>query len=270
MRLRKKTVLKIGVIIFAVVVIAIIAIHICEGVGTRHSTQFVEIAYYSDKLPPELDGYKIAFVTDLHDYDDPRLIKIKDEIKLWQPDLLLLGGDFCADPRKHLAIFSLDPPDGTYGVGGNHDDPAVLFPLMREFGMRPLDNEGVLPHEGFYLAGVADLRTQTPDTAKALQNAPNDAFVLLLSHNPALVMEHDVSRADLVLAGHTHGGQWNLFGRWSPALSIINPYGNRFRTGWAQGPDGTDVYVSNGLGSKNNLLRIFAPRQVIFLTLHNR
>lgn len=250
--------------------VVVAVLHICAGIATRHSTQFVEIAYHSAKLPAALDGYKIAFVTDIHDYDDPRLIKIKDVIKLWQPDLLLLGGDFCAEPRKHLAIFRLDTPDGTYGVGGNHDDPNRLFSLMREFGMHPLDNAGVLLHEGLYLAGVADLRTQSPDVPQALQDAPPEAFVLLLSHNPALVMEHDVSRADLVLAGHTHGGQWNFFGLWSPALSIINPYGNRFRSGWAQGPQDTDVYVSNGLGSKNNLLRIFAPRQVILLTLHTR
>lgn len=259
-----------AIILILLIAVVVGVIHIMVGIGMRHSTKFVEISYASPKIPAALDGYKIAFITDTHDYRDPRLIKIKDEIKLFAPHLVLLGGDFAADPNEHLRLYgTLETPDGTYGVGGNHDNPKELFPAMRALGVIPLDNDGVLLHAGLYLAGVADLRTQFPDTAKAMQPAPEDAFVLLLSHNPAIVMEHDVSRADLVLAGHTHGGQINFFGMWSPALAILNPYGNKFRTGWAKGPDGTDVYISNGLGSKNNLLRIFAPRQIIFLTLHS-
>lgn len=243
-------------------------IHVVAGLAARHSVQFVEITYASPKINADLNGYTIAFVTDMHDYNGPRVIKIIDEIRLRDPNLLLLGGDFCRAPQTHLVLLGeTEPPDGIYGVGGNHDDPKVLFPAMRDLGMRPLDNAGVALNESLYLAGVNDLRTQLPDTAKAMASAPPNAFVLLLSHNPALVMEHDVNRADLVLAGHTHGGQWNFFGAWSPALFAINKYGNRFRTGWCKGPNNLDVYVSNGIGSKNNLLRIFAPKQVIYLTL---
>lgn len=271
MKFNKKIAVKIVLALLIIIIILIGAIHIIAGISMRHSTQFVEISYASPKIPVALNGYKIAFITDTHDYRDPRLIKIRDEIKLFAPHLVLLGGDFAADPAEHLGLFgTLATSDGTYGVSGNHDNPQELFPAMRALGVTPLDNTGVLLHEGLYLAGVADLRTQAPDTNAAMREAPPEAFVLLLSHNPAVVMEHDVSRADLVLAGHTHGGQWNLFGKWSPALTVLNPYGNRFRTGWAKGPNDVDVYISNGVGSKNNLLRIFAPRQVIFLTLYSK
>ena len=270
MKPRCKIILKLSAAA-VVLVVVIAAMHLIAGLTMRHSVRYVEISYASPKITPELDGYVIAFITDIHDYFDPRFVKIRDEVASRGPDLVLLGGDFAADPTEHLAILhGLNPPGGIYGVGGNHDDPKVLYPAMRAVDMTPLHNEGVSPHAGLFLAGAPDLRTQHPDTAKAFANAPPDAFVLLLSHNPALVMEHDVARADLALAGHTHGGQINFFGLWSPALSVLNPYGNKFRTGWVQGPNNLNIYVSNGIGSKNNLLRIFAVRQVIFLTLHSQ
>lgn len=64
-------------------------------------------------------------------------------------------------------------------------------------------------------------------------------------------MQQDMSKVDLTLSGHTHGGQATFFGIWAPRLAWpgISDYGEKFKVGWAISQSGTPVYVSRGTGS---------------------
>lgn len=257
--------LTLTVIILAI----IIAVpHVISALTCDHRLQYKEITYTSPKIPQALNGYVIAFLVDTHDLKRDEMQQIVDNVNTRQIDLLLLGGDFRsfnAEPTLKV-LANVKTKDGIYGVMGNHDVYKELKDKMPKYDMVFLYNQGLTLKPGFFLGGVSDLMTHKPRVHKALENAgPND-FVLLLSHNPALALEQDISRADLILSGHTHGGLMNFFGLWSPALTIRNPYGNKFRSGWYKSGT-TDILTSNGTGYTEKIPRIFARPQVIYLTL---
>lgn len=259
---------------FAVLVIIIVLVHIISAVTLDQSIEYKKIAFSSAKIPMEMNGYRIAFITDTHAMTVQDLEEVTRELNIWQPDLLLLGGDFPSSagaPERSMKVLSqIVTADGIYGVAGNHDNYLTLFAAMEQYSMRPLSNSGARIREHFYLAGVEDLWKRNPNIAAAIENARADDFVLLVTHNPDTTMIQDTTSVDLVLSGHTHGGQITFFGIWAPALTVrrtITGYGQRFMSGWARSRDGTPVYVSNGTGYLPDVPRVFARPQVILMTL---
>jgi len=197
---------------------------------------------------------------------------VADELNLRNIDLLLLGGDFWFSDEHYqgslAALSKVKTTDGIFGVEGNHDDYVRLFAAMEAKGIIPLSNSGRQIKDGFYLAGVADLWNRSPSISKAIAEACDNDFVLLLAHNPDVAMKQDTAEVDLILSGHTHGGQITFLGLWAPYFTFrnsISEYGQRFVSGWADSKDATPVYVSNGIGEY--LPRIFARPQVILLTI---
>ena len=249
----------------------VVLVHFVHAITLDRMVVYNEISFSSPHIPPEMDGYRIAFVTDIHAESGRRLRTVVEELNARQIDLLLLGGDFTYD-RDDLAatmelLAQIAVTDGMFGIEGNHDHYDLLFPAMEAQGITPLSNSGVYIREGFYLAGVEDLWNRKPNVADAIAGAGANSFVLLLSHNPDVSMQQDTRDVDLILSGHTHGGQLNFFGRWSIGLDsgIISDYGTRFRGGWAQSRDGTPVYVCRGVGEYYP--RVFARPEVTLLTL---
>lgn len=101
---------------------------------------------------------------------------------------------------------------------------------------------------------------------------PREAFTIMLMHNPDYAMRQDTTGIDLILAGHTHGGQITFFGLWAPSLwpwDHITAYGHKFMRGWAKDNQDTDMFVTRGLGTYLNTPRVFAPPEVVLLTLRN-
>lgn len=242
--------------------------HVISALTCDHNLQYWETAYVSPQISPKLNGYVIAFLSDTHDLTASEMQAIVERINARNVDLLLLGGDFrsfTAGPTLKV-LANTKTTDGIYGVMGNHDLYNDIKDNMAKYGITFLYNRGHAVRPGFFLGGVSDLDTHKPRVHEALENAATTDFVLLLSHNPSLALEHDVSRANLMLAGHTHGGLMNFFGLWSPALALRNPKGNKLRSGWYK-VGATDILVSNGTGYTEKIPRVFARPQVIFLTL---
>ena len=252
---------------------AVILVHIVSALTLDKRIKYKKVPFHSEKIPVEMNGYRIAFITDTHAIPAWELKKVVLETNKWQPDLLILGGDFPsgdAAGRSMEILSKVEAADGIYGVEGNHDYYINLFAAMERYAIRPLSNSGVRVREHFYLAGVEDLWNRDPDVAKAIEEAQPDDFVLLVSHNPDVTMTQDTSLIDLILSGHTHGGQATFLGLFAPALSLrksITDYGRRFMSGWAASRDGVPVYASNGTGTFEKIPRVFARPQVIFLTL---
>ena len=257
------------------IAIAVVLFHAASALTYDRRMEYPELTYASPKITPELDGYTLAFITDPHYVPEKKLRKVAANISKRNVNLLLLGGDFSGGQAldKAMRILSgITTKDGIYGVDGNHDDYAELFAAMEKYGMRPLDNAGTTLHPGLYLAGVQDLWKRRPDVKKAVRNAADGDFVLLLAHNPYLSMIQNTSLVDLMLCGHTHGGQVTFFGLWTPALTnmkYIMKHGQKFIAGWIKAPHDTDVFISRGTGSIRFTPRIYAPPQVIYLTLRH-
>jgi predicted MPP superfamily phosphohydrolase len=263
-----RAVLALGLIIAVIPVI-----HIVHGLTLDRIVRFVEINFRSENWPTGLDGYRIAFMTDMHIISDERMRNIVAELNTRNIDLLVLGGDFSTRNSHYQGtireIAQTITTDGIFGVEGNHDDHVRLFRAKEAHGIIPLDNSGVRIRDGFFLAGVSDLWNRSPNIEAAINGAGADDFVLLLSHNPDVVMMQSTAGVDLILSGHTHGGQITFFG--IPLYLVrgsITRYGMRFGYGFAYSADAVPVFVSSGVGDYYSIPRIFARPEVVIFTLY--
>lgn len=230
-------------------------------------------------LAPAFDGYRVAFLTDLH--ISPLvpawwLDRAVEQAVALQPDLVALGGDFLDDDPHYIATLGdilrpLRAPDGVVGVLGNHDHyvgaQGVRGQLV-EAGVRELYNENIVLARGdarLAIAGIGDLERDVIDFAQALAGVSEDVPRLVLSHDPDVFAYWPANqRMDLMLSGHTHGGQ--------AYLPIIGPpyipsqFGFRYLRGQFQ--DGQrQLYVSRGVGSSGVPFRWGCPPELTHLVL---
>lgn len=229
-------------------------------------------------VPEAFEGFRIAFISDLHYKSLLKEKGLNDLVRLLiaqKADVLLMGGDYqegCEYVEPLFAALSrVKTPMGTYGVMGNndyercHDD---IVKTMEHYGMRVLEHEvDTLRKDGqqIIIAGVRnpfDLAHNGVSPSLAL--SPRD-FVILLVHTPDYVEDVSVANTDLALAGHTHGGQVRVFGI-APALN--SHYGNRFVTGLAYNSAKIPLIITNGIGTSQMPIRIGAPAEIIMITLH--
>lgn len=222
--------------------------------------------------PPALDGLRIAVVGDVH-AGAPwvGLNRVRDmvaRVVAAKPDLIVLLGDHVADVRggTHLdpepvaeafaGLLAAGVP--VVGVLGNHDWYAGGDRVRDAFeacGMPVLEESAVSVLDGrLWIAGVGDLWEREPSVERALSGVPADADVLLLTHNPDVVLDTP-ERVPLVLAGHTHGGQIRVLGRGVHQVSKLT--GNRFSpAGWYAAER---LYVTAGVGTSEVPLRTVTP-----------
>ena len=249
-------------------------IHIVHAATLDRMIEYKEVPFYSPNVPAEMNGYRIAFISDIHELAETRLRKAAEELNKKNVDLLLLGGDYLSNgeaPLQMMEILSqITTTDGIYGVEGTHDNYLKSFTVMEELDITPLSNSGLHLRDYLYLAGVEDMNRRKPDISRAIEGALPEDFVLLVSHKPDVTMTQGTDGVDLILCGHTHGGHITFFGVLAPALipKAITRYGHRFMSGWSASRDGVPVYVSRGIGSFAWVPRIFARPQVILITLY--
>jgi predicted MPP superfamily phosphohydrolase len=243
-----------------------------------------EYTFVSPDVPAAFDGTRVVLLSDIHRsfyYSDARLAGLIDRVNALEPDLIVLGGDYVyGSKRKEAAAFAqlarLKAPLGVFAVLGNHDyahpggdvnDPAAAIEAARQAHIPVLDNSGVWIEKSghrFRLAGVDDLQQGHPNAASALDGAEVSDLALLVSHEPDFAEALRPGAADLILSGHTHGGQITFFGLWAPF--VASDYGQKYRSGTVSNGE-TTVIVSNGVGTIFPPLRFFARPQIVVVTL---
>lgn len=235
----------------------------------------------SEQLPPAFDGFRIAFATDFHyesKFTAKRLPQAIRALQATDADLLLLGGDYIGDSTTAVdtlfaALGSLRPSCGSYGVLGNHDYKkgyAEVVAAMQQHGIGLLEHASTTIRRGndsLVICGVRNPFDLKQNGVSPSQSYPENAFVVLLTHTPDYAEDVDVSHADLVLAGHTHGGQVSLFKCYTPAKGY-SKYGDRFLTGLKRNSAGVPILISNGLGTSRRKVRLFTPSEVVVITLY--
>ena len=248
-------------------------IHIAHSLTLDRIIVFREITFYDSSWPSNLNGYRIAFLTDMHTISHERMAEVVNELNSRDIDLLLLGGDFSSRNYHYRGslreIANTIATDGIFGVEGNHDSHESLFYYKRSLGITPLNNTGYYIHEGFFVAGVHDMWNRTPNIELSTVAAGENSFILLVSHNPDVTMSQNTNHINLTLSGHTHGGQITLFG-WAFHLHLgfITNYGTRFTHSFAYSYDKTPVYTSSGVGDYYGWPRIFARPEVVIFTMY--
>ncbi len=241
-------------------------------------------------LPPSLAGLKIVQMTDIHHDEWISLRHIADAVKLansLRPDIVALTGDYVTASRALVApsinaLSALTPALGTVAVLGNHDwwtDPKetrrqfarVNIPLVdnsRQFFSADRQLVADIPASGLCIGGVGDLWEDAIEPETAFRDVPSDMPRLLLSHNPDVAEQGSIAagqlRIDLMLSGHTHGGQVRLPGLGTPI--VPSAYGSKYAYGLVQGPS-CRVNVSSGVGLAMLPVRLNVRPEIVEITL---
>ncbi len=245
------------------------------------SLEVTKYTVSSQKLPESFDGFRIVQISDLHNAEfgkgNRRLI---EEIQKLRPDIIVLTGDLIDSRRTNVdisvafvkAAAQIAP---TYYVPGNHEHRLSALPSIYNrlsgAGAELLTEKTVLIQKGeqsIRLAGIADYSFYTEEGYPKVLNKliPNDGiYTVLLSHRPKQFDIYVDSGADLVLVGHTHGGQFRL-----PFLGGIFSFDEGFFPKYDGGvhTDGnTTMVISRGLGQSIIPLRICNRPEIVVITL---
>lgn len=228
------------------------------------------------RLPKALDGFRIVQLSDIHHsrFTSRQIIEraVQTATSL-QPDIIALTGDYISKERAYAApcaeiLGKLRARHGVYAVLGNHDhwtDAALITDLFRAEGITVLINQGMRFEKNgaaFWLAGVDDTMVGLEDLPLAMAGSSEDEMKLLLAHNPIILRRAARAGVDLVLSGHTHGGQVSL-------MSDRNAAGRprrRVLKGLASEGE-TQIYVTRGLGTVVLPVRFGCPPEVSLLEL---
>ncbi|MGA2437854.1 MAG: metallophosphoesterase [Acidobacteriaceae bacterium] len=259
-----------------------------SGEIARHEISIVKFNLALAKLPEVFQGYRIAQISDIHydEYTEPSFVRrVVGQVNRLAPDLVLLTGDYisntplgrefadqamhrCAEELRELAC------PLRFAVMGNHDSilgAPTIRPILAAVGIPLLVNQHVAIERAgqrLWLCGIHDPVTHIPDLESAIPEKP-DGPVLLMSHGPDYadeVLAHPRGAlVDLMLAGHSHGGQVRL-----PIVGALHCVdGGRkyvqglFRLGQMQ------LYVNRGIGTVGLPFRLNCPPEITSFTLKN-
>jgi len=228
---------------------------------------------FSEHLPSAFDGYTILHLTDLHaDMSGGAMAEAARLVSGLQYDVCVLTGDYRGltygpfhDCLREIRRLREALSGDIYGVLGNHDS-VTMVPDLERMGIRMLLNEHVLiERDGhqMFLSGIDDAHFYRVDNIeRAAAQIPSDAFSILLSHTPETYRQASHAGFNLLLAGHTHGGQICLPGGLPIILEAALP--RRMGRG-AWNYHGMAGYTSVGTGSCGVPVRFNCPPEI---TLH--
>lgn len=243
---------------------------------------FTRIELSLPRLHPAFAGFRLAQVSDIHlshSITGPEVAEVCQKIIDWQPDLVVLTGDY-VDPRRNIPgllsdlLEALRPLAGnvrTVAILGNHDynigASGGVRRMLREAGIPELKNQVLTltrSEAEFHIAGVDDYWFGRASLKRVLNQLPETGSALLLAHEPDFA---DISarsgRFDLQLSGHTHGGQVVL-----PLVGpLVLPHlGEKYPSGLYR-VGSMLQYTNRGLGMTEPHVRFNCRPEVTFFTL---
>ena len=257
-----------------------------SGTHARHELEIVRRIFPIANLPDPFVGMRLAQISDIHleEYTEPWFLKhVVDQVNALQPEMVLLTGDFVSrgPAPKHVALRAagvaaeilsgLKAPQRV-AILGNHDVGVNADWVVRELEAHgtPVLVDSYLPlerqRERLYICGSDDAGTRTPDPFLAIPADPR-APVIYMVHEPDYI---DVFRnhprfplVDLMLSGHSHGGQIRL-----PLVGplVLPPMGKQYVEGLYQ-IDKMQLYVNRGIGTVGLPFRLNCPAEITDITL---
>ena len=228
------------------------------------------------RLPKNLDGFRLIHLSDIHHSPFTSLEHISRAVEIannLKPDMFILTGDYVSHESEYIApmaevLGKLESKFGTFACLGNHDhwtDAESVTNLMREVGINVLINQGLrftAKNASFWLAGVDDYMVGKTDLRAALRGSYPDEMKMLLAHNPKILNRAARAGIDLMLSGHTHGGQVKIREddkRILPRRKLKNGLYRRKET---------QIYVTRGIGTVVLPVRYQCPPEISLIELH--
>ena len=250
-----------------VTAIIVTIVYMSWGWYQAHNVWQKEYTIHTDK---EVGSIKLALIADSHTgttFDGDGFAEHVKEIQAQNPDAVLIAGDFVDDDTSLsdmkkccAALVTLDTKYGVYYVFGNHDkgyyaserrgyDGDDIIAELTKNGVTVLQDQSVLLGDSFYIIGRQDLsevmdrggsRADIEDLVKALDD---DKYQIVMDHQPADYAHEKASGVDLVLSGHTHGGQLLLI----KLFQKITGMGGNDQIYGLGNIDGPDFLVTSGI-----------------------
>ncbi len=241
-----------------------------------------KMTFYFKNLPKSFNGLKIAHISDLHLSFYLRIEDLKiivEKLNKQNPDLLLITGDFVDDyvilDEAIELIKTVKTKYGIFASIGNHEyyrGVETVIKAFKKYNLPLLINKGVIienKEEKIFIGGVddpgitkEDIKPFLEDSLKKVLNYDKESsFKIIMSHRPKLLPVATGYNIDLVLSGHTHGGQIGFNGK----SLFENYYPESFLWGKYQ-IDNTTLYTTSGAGSWFPF-RINCPNEIPVITL---
>lgn len=249
-----------------------------DAVNEANTFQIDEVKLFLRRLPKALDGFRIVQLSDIHHspFTSGEFIEeIVDKANDLKPDMFVLTGDYVSHEADYIApvakiLGKLRSEFGTFACLGNHDhwtDAGLVTTEFRKNNITMLINEGVrfsAKGESFWLCGTDDYGEKKADLRRALIGSKAGDMKLLLCHNPAIMNRAAYRNVDLVLSGHTHGGQVKL--REPRERILFKNRRRRFQSGLHYRQN-TQIYITRGIGTVVVPMRYQCPPEISLLEL---
>jgi predicted MPP superfamily phosphohydrolase len=261
-------------------------IGIYAGTHARHEIDVVRRTILIRNLPDSFRGFRLVQISDLHleEWTEPWFLqRVVEQVNGLAPDLVALTGDFISDGPKSLSVAYRAMPvcaevlSGLncplrYAILGNHDasvSSGMVIQALAAVRIPTLVNHFTAIERGddrIWLSGVDDISMSVPDLMAAVPAYP-DAPVILLAHEPdyadTVRLHPRFPLIDLMLSGHSHGGQVRL-----PFVGplALPPLGRKYIEGWFRF-DTMQLYVNRGIGTVSLPFRLNCPPEITEITL---
>ncbi|GKQ42379.1 hypothetical protein RD055328_03020 [Companilactobacillus sp. RD055328] len=192
-------------------------------------------------------------------YGSDRLDKIVTRVNSENPDIIVFTGDLFDNYAKYSheteiiqKLGEMKANLGKFAVWGNHDygggASRVYDYVMSQSGFKVLKNYGqtltLTNGKKVFIGGLDDSLLGNPSVSDTLSYCGNPDYSILLTHEPDVADDFVGTDTQLVLAGHSHGGQI-----WIPFHPITNTLARKYVRGLYTLSDGTKLYVNTGLGT---------------------
>jgi predicted MPP superfamily phosphohydrolase len=246
-----------------------------SALNEANSLTIEEVKISLKRLPKNLDGFRIVHLSDIHHSPFTDLAHIERTIlfsNALKPDMFVLTGDYVSHEREYIepvaeVLGELKSEFGTFACLGNHDhwtDAELVTNSMRDAGIKVLINEGfrfTAKDTSFWIAGVDDYMVGKTDLRAAMRGSFPDEMKMLLAHNPVIVRSAARLGIDLMLSGHTHGGQVKIRDdekRILPRRKLKNGLHRRKET---------QIYITRGIGTVVLPVRYQCPPEISLIKL---
>lgn len=263
------------------------AVVVVLGIINFHNVVKTEYTVYTDKNIRD-EGYKAAFISDVHfgmSLNLEELREVCNEISRENPDIVVLGGDIIdsstnAGSLEPLfeALGGIRSRYGVFYIFGNHDKPMgemaswvskrELSSVIEDAGIEILCDKVFSIGDDFVIAGREDRGfhgAKRQAMEKLLSEVSRDKFILTLDHQPSEYEENNEAGVDLIISGHTHGGQvW-------PVNIIDNIFKmNEANYGYVEIDEDTSAIVSSGLAGWGFTVKTAAPAEYVIVNIKKR
>lgn len=278
---------KFIIILIIIILIVVLGLLYSRFIATR-GLKVKEYKVVNNKITDSYHGLKIVHLTDIHygsTIFEKQLNNIVDEVNKLNPDIVVMTGDLLDERLSYdkdiiiKCLSKIEAKLGKYAISGNHDIPLDDYNyIVKESGFTNLDNKYELiyskSNEPIIISGIGygneDIGIKTEQFDKYISELKADdikpIYSILLVHEPDTVDSLNLDNYDLILAGHSHGGQVRL-----PIIGkLYTPQGSKKYYDEYYKINNTDLYISSGLGTSWYRFRLFNKPSFNFYRITNK